>query len=79
MKSKIRTVRLLLFAASLLASLFCLLGGLWILRSAALAEKEDSLGVGLGFYFIGKAFFVGPMLWLVSGRLQRGKVEGEPV
>lgn len=49
--------------AAVLASLLCLAGGLWILLSA----KNDAIGVGIGLYFIGKAFFVGPTLWLAAG------------
>ncbi len=52
--------------AAVLASAFCLLGGVWILRMGF--AKEDALGTGIGFYFVGKAFFVGPMLWLAAGK-----------
>ena len=51
-----------------LSSLFCLIGGLWIL-SHAFSDKGDALSIGIGFYFIGKAFFVGPMLLLAGERL----------
>jgi hypothetical protein len=47
-----------------LAFLFCLSGGLWILVKAS--GKEDALFVGMGLYFVGKAFFVGPMLWVTA-------------
>ena len=33
--------------------------------SGALA-KDDAIWVGMGLYFIGKAFFVGPMLVIAS-------------
>lgn len=52
--------------AAVLASFFCLLGGLWILRSADFSSKNDALGTAIGFYFVGKAFFVGPMLWIAA-------------
>jgi hypothetical protein len=45
---------------------FCLLGGLWILRRVNLDSKDDVLNAGIGFYFVGKAFFVGPMLLLAA-------------
>ncbi len=47
---------------------FCLLGGLWILSRASFTSKDDILGTAIGFYFVGKAFFVGPMLWLAAGK-----------
>ena len=47
--------------------LFCLLGGLWILMHAD--YKDDFVGIGIGLYFVGKAFFVGPMLWLTGDRI----------
>ncbi len=43
--------------------LFCLLAGLWILTTSGLSKEPWS---AFGLYFIGKAFFVGPMLWIVS-------------
>ena len=45
---------------------FCLIGGLWILSRADFHAKDDILGTAIGFYFVGKAFFVGPMLWLAA-------------
>src|ERR1039457_2885241 len=51
---------------AILAFTFCLLGGLWILSRANIASKDDILGTAIGFYFVGKAFFVGPMLWLAG-------------
>jgi hypothetical protein len=45
---------------------FCLLGGLWILGRANFGSKDDVVDTGIGFYFIGKAFFVGPMLLLAA-------------
>ncbi len=50
--------------AALLAFGFCLLGGLWILRASSFSSKDDVLATAIGFYFVGKAFFVGPMLWI---------------
>ena len=54
--------------AAVPASAFCLLGGLWLLGSADFAAKGDAMPIAIGFYFVGKAFFVGPMLWLAAGK-----------
>jgi len=52
----------------------CLLAGLWILSATGLDHaKENVMVVGLGLYFVGKAFFVGPMLWVASEQLGREK------
>ena len=53
---------------AVLSFVFCLLGGLWILSRASFTSKDDVLATAIGFYFVGKAFFVGPMLWLASGK-----------
>jgi hypothetical protein len=55
--------------AAVLSSAFCLLGGLWILSRVNLGSKDDVLNAGIGFYFVGKAFFVGPMLLIAAERL----------
>lgn len=52
--------------AAFLAFGFCLLGGLWILRASSFSSKDDVVGTAIGFYFVGKAFFVGPMLWIAG-------------
>lgn len=53
-------------SGAVLAFAFCLLGGLWILSRSSFSSKDDVLATAIGFYFVGKAFFVGPMLWLAS-------------
>ena len=53
---------------AVLSFVFCLLGGCWILKAANFNSKDDALGTAIGFYFVGKAFFVGPMLWLAAGK-----------
>jgi len=53
---------------AVLSFAFCLLGGLWILSRATFGSKDDILATAIGFYFVGKAFFVGPMLWLAAGK-----------
>jgi hypothetical protein len=60
--------------SSVLAFLFCFTAGLWILTKTGLAHGNDALTTGIGLYFLGKAFFVGPMLFLATirrGRLNR--------
>jgi len=45
----------------------CLLGGVWILTKTGFDRSNDNVvWTGLGLYFVGKAFFVGPMLWLTA-------------
>jgi hypothetical protein len=60
------TMKILARIGAVLSFFFCLLGGLWILSRADFSSKEDLLGTAIGFYFVGKAFFVGPMLWLAA-------------
>jgi hypothetical protein len=57
--------------SAVVAFLLCLIGGLWILLHA----KSDSgaVWVGIGLYFVGKAFFVGPMLLVAAEQLSRGQ------
>lgn len=54
--------------SALLAFVLCLTAGLWILTKTGLDRGNDVISAGIGLYFIGKAFFVGPMLLLVSAR-----------
>ena len=53
---------------ALLAFVFCLGGGLWILSKTGLNFGNDAVSVGIGLYFIGKAFFVGPLLLITALR-----------
>ena len=62
MKTLARTGAILSFA-------FCLLAGLWILSRANFSSKDDILAIAIGFYFVGKAFFVGPMLLVAAEQL----------
>jgi hypothetical protein len=53
--------------AAVLAFLFCFAGGVWILLKAGFSRSnDDAVWTGIGLYFVGKAFFVGPMLWLAA-------------
>lgn len=54
--------------AALVSFVICLAAGLWILTKTGLDRGNDAVSVGIGLYFIGKAFFVGPMLLLASAR-----------
>lgn len=60
---------------AVLAFTFCLAGGLWILTKTGLDRDDDAVWTGLGLYFVGKAFFVGPMLWL-TGQQHGAKRDG---
>lgn len=51
---------------ALLAFVFCLGGGLWILNKTGLDFGDDAVSAGIGLYFIGKAFFVGPLLLITA-------------
>ena len=64
-------MKLLARVAAVLAFLFCLGGGAWILAHAS--GNDDAVWIGIGLYFIGKAFFVGPMLLVAAEQLGRSK------
>ena len=51
---------------AILAFVFCLAGGLWILNKTGLDFGNEAVSAGLGLYFIGKAFFVGPLLLITT-------------
>ena len=61
--------RLLGVWAAVAAFACCLTAGLWILLAAGF-DVKDPLGTGIGLYFIGKAFFVGPMLYQTAKKSQ---------
>ena len=52
--------------SALLAFVFCLGGGLWIIGKTGLNFGNDAVSAGIGLYFIGKAFFVGPLLLITT-------------
>jgi hypothetical protein len=54
--------------AGMLAFLFCLAAGIWILVNTRF-DPDEPLAVGIGLYFVGKALFAGPMLIIASMRL----------
>jgi hypothetical protein len=63
-------LRLIGRGAAALAFLCCLAGGGRLISFASSerqgGDKSSLFWLGFGLYFIGKAFFVGPMLWLVT-------------
>ena len=52
--------------SGIIAFILCLIAGLWILTSVGFDYGNDVVSTGLGLYFIGKAFFVGPLLIVTS-------------
>jgi len=51
---------------ALLAFALCFGAGLWILTKTGLDHGNDAVSTGIGLYFLGKAFFVGPMLAIAA-------------
>jgi len=51
-----------------LAFIFCFFAGLYLVANS---KDDNVLTTSIGLYFIGKSFFVGPMLWLTSERLKK--------
>jgi hypothetical protein len=49
--------------SGILAFILCLAGGLVVIIAGS---GEGAIWLGIGLYFIGQAFFVGPMLIIVS-------------
>ena len=65
---KNRIVQICNFSA-IVAFLLCLLAGIWILSATGFKSNEDGIFTGIGLYFLGKTFFVGPILLLASNTL----------
>ena len=61
-------IRTVIRISAAMASLLCLLGGAWILFHVGFKEKNE-IWTGIGLYFVGKAFFVGPMLLAAAEQL----------
>ena len=66
-----KSLRILARISAALAFLMCLCGGLWILTSVGFVRgnTDGAVWTGLGLYFVGKAFFVGPMLLVAAEQL----------
>lgn len=54
--------------AAAVAFVFCLFAGIWIIWHTGLKTDSDALTSAIGFYFIGKAVFVGSALVLMVVR-----------
>ena len=46
--------------------LLCLAAGIWLLSAVGFDHGDEALWTAIGLYFVGKAFFVGPMLILAT-------------
>ena len=66
---KNRIVQVCNFSA-IVVFLLCLLAGIWVLSVTRFKANEDGIFTGIGLYFLGKAFFVGPMLLIASNTLK---------
>lgn len=64
------SLKLLARVAAVLTFSFCLFAGIY-LCSHTEAGKDNHWEIGLGLYFIGKAFFVGPMLLVAAEQLDK--------
>jgi hypothetical protein len=68
MNTKLKIVAQL---AAAIAFIFCLIAGLYILSRVGFKSNDDAVWTAIGLYFIGKAFFVGPMLLVAAEQLGR--------
>jgi len=57
--------------------LFCLVGGVWILITTGFKSGGDAVWTGIGLYFIGKAFFVAPMLLVAADQVRSTEERNE--
>jgi len=56
--------------SAVLSFVICLAAGIWILANVDFITGSDSVWSGIGLYFVGKAFFVGPMLLITTLRAE---------
>ena len=61
-----KTISLIFSIAALISFFFCFMAGIWIPSKVGLDRANDLLSTAIGLYFIGKAFFVGPTLYISS-------------
>lgn len=54
--------------SAVVSFVICLAGGIVILANTGFQTGSDAVWPGIGLYFIGKAFFVGPMLLITALR-----------
>lgn len=57
---------------AVIASFLCFVAGLWILTAGGFDHGSDATGTAIGIYFIGKAFFVGPLLYITAVKKKNG-------
>lgn len=55
---------------AVLSFVICLVAGIWILVNVGFDTNDDAVWSGIGLYFVGKAFFVGPMLVIKTLRIE---------
>jgi len=48
--------------SGILAFILCFAGGVIVAVAESVGSSDSALWLGIGLYFIGQAFFVGPML-----------------
>ena len=65
-----RNIRRTGIVCAIAAFLLCLFAGLWILTKTGFDHDNDAISTAVGLYFIGKAFFVGPMLFIAALQLK---------
>ena len=63
MENKLRRIGVV---SGILAFVICLLAGMYILIHVGFDGSSEVIYTGIGLYFIGKAFFVGPMLIITT-------------
>jgi len=64
-----RGLRKLGVISAVLSFVICLAGGIWILANEGFQTgSNDAIWSGIGLYFVGKAFFVGPLLMITTLR-----------
>jgi hypothetical protein len=62
-----KNLRIFGIASAIASFLICLLGGLWILIFVGIhTDNDNAFYTGVGFYFIGKALFVGSLLLITT-------------
>lgn len=65
--------RPLMTAAAAVSFLACLSGGVWLLAAEGFVTGDGAISTAIGLYFVGKAFFVGPMLLAAARREPEGR------
>lgn len=78
MEMDVRVTRAIGRTGAVVAFTLCLAAGVHILRLVNFSDTKDGgIFTGLGLYFVGKAFFVGPMLWVATEQYTRAAKENK--